>query len=367
VTKDKQDSRAEKGAEPLSSGTGSTRRQLQTAISLAGATLSGQDRDLRYTWIENPVPQFGSAEVAGKADEDVLSPSTAAVVVPVKRAVIDAGKAQRVEYCEEIGGEPQWFDLRIEPELDADGTVSGLTCACIDITERVRWEEHQRILLLELAHRSKNLLAVVQSLANQTGKGTTSMEEFKRRFFGRLYSLSRAHEILSDYNWRGAGLRELIRSQVLMYVGDAAARIRYEGPPVYLRPNAAQHVGLALHELTTNALKHGALRRPGGEVEISWMLSEPAESGEPPGLMLQWSETQDEPIALPPVRSFGRVLLESVVPTSVAGESWLEMGPYGILYRLKVCSDELVERPGVQAMSPGHIPSVAARPPAPRA
>ncbi|MFW6028296.1 MAG: HWE histidine kinase domain-containing protein [bacterium] len=328
---------------------GGARTRLQTAIRLAGATLFGQDRDLRYTWIENPMPHFGSGEVIGKTDEEVLNAATAAVVVPVKRAVLESGKAQRVEYREDVDDDSLWFDLRIEPETGADGAVNGLTCACIDITERLRWEEHQRILLLELAHRSKNLLAVVQSLANQSGKNAGSVEEFKRRFFGRLHSLSRAHEILSDYNWRGAGLRELIRSQVLMYAGDAVSRIRYEGPPVYLRPNAAQHVGLALHELTTNALKHGALKGARGDVEISWSLSEPPDSDAPPGLTLQWSETQDKPVDLPPVRNFGRILLESVVPAAVTGQSCLEMGPGGILYRLDIRSDELVERPGTQA------------------
>lgn len=330
-------------------GADSRAAHLPTAIRLAGATLFGQDRNLRYTWVENPMPQFGSGEVVGRTDEEVLDPATAAVVVPVKRAVLETGKSQRVEYRDEVAGESLWFDLRIEPERDGDGKVLGLTCACIDITERLRWEEHQRILLLELAHRSKNLLAVVQSLANQSGKNAASVEEFKRRFFGRLHSLSRAHEILSDYNWRGAGLRELIRSQVLMYVGDAIGRIRYEGPPVYLRPNAAQHVGLALHELTTNALNYGALRSLAGEVEISWMLSEPDGGDGLPGLTLQWAETQEHPAALPPVRRFGRVLLETVVPAAVTGQSRLEMGPRGILYRLDIRSDELVERPTAQA------------------
>lgn len=328
-------------------GDGIDRSRLKTAIRLAGTTLFGQDRELRYVWIENPQPHFGSRDVTGMSDAELLDPATAAVVMPVKRAVLESGKPQRVEFREHVAGVTRWFDLRIEPEYSPDGAVDGLTCACVDISERKRWEEHQRILLLELAHRSKNLLAVVQSLANQTGKNAASVGEFKRRFFGRLHSLSRAHEILSDYNWRGAGLRELIRSQVLMYVGDAVNRIRYEGPAVYLRPNAAQHVGLALHELTTNALKYGALKEARGEVEISWTLTEAADGDVPTGLTLNWVETQDKPIELPPVRRFGRILLESVVPAAVTGRSCLEMGPHGILYRLEIRSDELVERPGM--------------------
>jgi two-component sensor histidine kinase len=349
VTKVKRNEGERQEAASVPGGVAGAER-LQTAIRLAGTTLFGQDRDLRYTWIENPVPQFGAGEVTGKTDQEILDPATAAVVMPVKQAVLASGKPQRVEYRKDAEGEPQWFDLRIEPERGPDGAVKGLTCACIDITERLRWEEHQRILLLELAHRSKNLLAVVQSLANQSGKNAASLEEFKRRFFGRLHSLSRAHEILSDYNWRGAGLRELIRSQVLMYVGDAVHRISYEGPPVYLRPNAAQHIGLALHELTTNALKYGALKGSKGEVEILWTLSEPTGGDVLPGLTLQWVESQDKPTDLPPVRNFGRILLESVVPAAVTGQSRFEMGPAGILYQLQIRSDELVERPGSQTV-----------------
>lgn len=316
---------------------------LRSAIRLAEATLFGQDRDLRYVWVENPGPRFGSAEVVGRTDQE-LDDAAADAVLPAKRAALETGEPQRVEFHAEIDDEPRWFKLRIEPERDPAGKVTGLVCACVDITEQKRWEEHQRFLLLELAHRSKNLLAVVQGLANQTGKNVTSMEEFKPRFFGRLHSLARAHDILSDQNWRGAGLRELIRSQVLMYVGDSADRIHYEGPPVYLRPNAAQHVGLALHELTTNALRHGALKGPSGEVDISWDLAETPERFDGKCLVLEWREGQALLAQLPPVRSFGRILLDTVVPTAVGGDGSLEIGPAGVLYRLTIRPDELIER-----------------------
>lgn len=316
---------------------------LRTSIRLAEATLFAQDRDLRYVWVENPSPRFGSAEVVGRTDRDIDG-AAAQAVLPAKRAALETGEPQRVEFHAKVENEPRWFKLRIEPERDAAGRTTGIVCACVDITEQKRWEEHQRFLLLELAHRSKNLLAVVQGLANQTGKSAISMEEFKRRFFGRLHSLARAHDILSDQNWRGAGLRELIRSQVLMYVGDGADRIHYEGPPVYLRPNAAQHVGLALHELTTNALRHGALKGPTGEVEISWALADQPERFDGKCLTLQWREAQSLSVALPPVRSFGRILLDTVVPTAVGGDGSLEIGPSGVLYRLTIRPEELIER-----------------------
>lgn len=314
-----------------------SRRRFRTAIELAGVKLYGQDRDLRYTWAINPL-EHSSGAVSQESDWDILDPASAAIVVPAKRAALETGELQRLEFSRIVSGEMRWYDLRIEPERDAEGRITGLICAALDITDRKRWEEHQRVLLLEIAHRSKNLLAVVQSLANQTGQGSTSVEEFKRRFFGRLHSLSRAHEILSDQNWRGAGMRELIRSQVLMYVGDAVDRIRYEGPPVYLRPNAAQHVGLALHELTTNALKHGALKAAGGQVDVAWSFEEQADREQ---LLLTWRETPGAKIAAPTVRNFGRILLETVVPASVEGSASLDFSEAGVCYRLCIPSGEL--------------------------
>ncbi len=317
-----------------------SRRRFKEAIELAGATLFGQDRDLKYTWAINPLVRSGIEGLQNATDHDLLDPATAALVVPAKREALASGNVQRVEFSRNAGEELRWYDLRIQPERDTEGNITGLICAAIDITDRKRWEEHQRVLLLELAHRSKNLLAVVQSIANQTGQGSANVEEFKRRFIGRLHSLSRAHEILSDHNWRGAGMRELIRSQVLMYVGEAAERIRYEGPPVYLRPNAAQHVGLALHELTTNAMKHGALKGPQGQVEVSWSFASGG-GGKDDVLTLQWAETPMNAAAKPKVRNFGRILLEAVVPAALEGQAMLEFGETGVLYRLTIPSGEL--------------------------
>jgi len=315
----------------------SSRRRFRAAIDLAGVKLYGQDRELRYTWAINPLEQ-STGGVGQASDWDVLDPASAAIVVPAKRTAIETGEPQRVEFSRLVDDETRWYDLRIEAERDANGSITGLICAALDITERKRWEEHQRVLLMELAHRSKNLLAVVQSIANQSGQGSSSVDEFKRRFFGRLHSLSRAHEILSDQNWRGAGMRELIRSQVLMYVGDAADRIRYEGPPVYLRPNAAQHVGLALHELTTNALKHGALKQEMGDIEIAWSFEE---DGDQEHLVLTWNEHPTAALEAPTVRNFGRILLEAVVPASVEGKASLIFARTGVSYRLSIPSGEL--------------------------
>jgi two-component sensor histidine kinase len=200
---------------------------------------------------------------------------------------------------------------------------------------------HLRVLLLELAHRSKNLLAVIQGISNQTAQGSTSIDEFTRRFSGRLMSLARAHDILSDLNWQGAGMGELIRMQVLLIAGERQARIAYEGDEVYLRPTAAQHVGLALHELTTNALKFGALSGSTGEVKIRWFLHAQDE-GETAQFTLCWEESKGPKVQMPDRRLFGRILLEQLVPVSVQGNASLSFKTGGVCYCLTMPASELL-------------------------
>ena len=144
----------------------------------------------------------------------------------------------------------------------------GTVASFIDVTDSKVQEEHLRIVLKELAHRSKNLLSVIQGIARQTAENASSTSEFLSRFNGRIFSLSRAHDILTDADWRGARIFDLVRSQMALYAEDRLASVIMEGENGFLRPNAAQYVGLALHELTTNALKYGALSRDDGMVVV---------------------------------------------------------------------------------------------------
>jgi two-component sensor histidine kinase len=164
--------------------------------------------------------------------------------------------------------------------------------------------------------------------------------DFQRRFSGRILSLSRAHDILTDQNWRGAGMRELIRSQVLLFAGTAASQVSYAGDAVYLRPSAAQHMGLALYELTTNAMKYGALSNSDGRVKIHWHVHNSA-NAQDDKLAFRWEEYDGPHVPEPDTRHFGRVLLEEVVPLSVQGEAKLAFTPTGISYDLVMSASEL--------------------------
>lgn len=312
---------------------------IAAAANLSGAMLFQQDKNLKYVWVNNPPSGYLATQFVGLGDEDVFSAETVNIIVPAKRKALESGETQTVEFQMPVDGKPRWFELRIAP-LGKARSRKGLLCAAVDIGERKQTEYHMRVLLLELAHRSKNLLAVIQGIANRTAQTSSTIDEFNQRFSGRLMSLSRAHDILTDENWRGAAMSELIRTQVLLFAGKAAERVHYKGDQVSLRPSAAQHVALALYELTANALKFGALSAETGEIEISWTLSRKSSVGRV--FQILWTEKGGPKVMPPNARHFGRVLLEEVVPLSVQGKAKLAFTPDGISYSLTMPQSELI-------------------------
>src|SRR5262249_49192076 len=153
----------------------------------------------------------------------------------------------------------RWHDLHIEPLLNDAGEVIGLACASVDVTERKEGEAHLRLLLRELTHRSKNLLAVIQAMARQTAHHAGSIDGVLSQFGARVQALAASHDLLVRESWYGASLAELVRSQLSGYLGGAQTQVSIEGPAIALKPEAAQNLGLALHELAVNAAKFGAL------------------------------------------------------------------------------------------------------------
>ena len=190
----------------------------------------------------------------------------------------------------------------------------------IDVTDRKRREQTLRALLREVSHRSKNLLAIIQSIATQTGRYSDSIDSFLSRFRGRLQSLSSSQDLVTSSNWRGADLRELVTGQVGRYVADPVRHIRIEGANPYLNPNAALHIGLALHELAVNSVSYGALSKPDGFVTIR------AEIDDGPALNLTWREAISQRKATAAEKRFGSVALERVVPASLNGSATLTIG-----------------------------------------
>jgi PAS domain S-box-containing protein len=220
-----------------------------------------------------------------------------------------------------------------------------------DITERKAREQHVRVLLRELVHRSKNLLAVVQAMARQTAAGATSVQEFQRKFAARLQALSMAHDLLVSQDWRGASMRELVHAQLAycmdMAKEDVGEHATIEGPKIMLKPEAAQNIGLALHELATNALSYGALSRPEGSVSVKWAFVEDR-------LVVEWRESGGPALAMPPREGFGHKVVKKLVAMALDGEATLSFPPDGLIWTLSIPASYAMARGG--ALTPMATP-----------
>lgn len=179
-----------------------------------------------------------------------------------------------------------------------------------DISERNEWARVQRLMTRELLHRVKNSVAVIQSLVRLTAPRAGSLDEFVGSLSGRLSAMAAAHDLLSEMHWRGAGLRELVTKQLAHYISESDPRLHIEGPPVRLPQQFAVPLALALHELATNAAKHGSLSTPEGRVDLSWTYSR----GPRDKLRIEWRETGGPSVEPPASAGFGSTLIERGMP-----------------------------------------------------
>ena len=199
-----------------------------------------------------------------------------------------------------------------------------------ELARRELREDHIRSLLRELAHRSKNLLAVVMALAHQTAPNTRSVSDYVVGLTARVRALAFTHDLIADEEWRGVSIKELALAQLAPFVGDNPHRIRYDGQYLVVRPGPAQTIGLALHELVTNAVKHGALSVPRGRVHLAW-------HHEPPLVRMSWSEYNGPPLTPTiPQHGFGCVVLARLTPEALSGDAALQFTAEGVRWTLNV-------------------------------
>jgi PAS domain S-box-containing protein len=315
----------------LSGELAGTLQRYETALRGSNVTVYTQDRELRYTSISNPM--FGRAidQIIGRTDEEVLPPESRSAVIALKRAALETGCPQDSEVNIRQGASERWHDLHIEPLRDIGGAIVGLSCAAVDITERKEGESHLRLLMRELTHRSKNLLAVIQAMARQTARHVGSIDGFLTQFGARLQALATSHDLLVQESWYGVPLSELVRSQLGHYLDRVGAKVSLDGPNVVLKPEAAQSLGLALHELATNAAKYGALSVPAGRVAITWHRLPGSEGS---GVEVLWVEQQGPKVAIPAVRGFGTMVIEQNLTRSLDAEVELTFSPEGLRCRI---------------------------------
>ena len=241
----------------------------------------------------------------------------------LEEAVARMSKSARTQHTEfrvlRYNGETRWCTGTAAPGVDATGRVARISGVTIDVTDRKEAEERQNLLAREVDHRARNALAVIQSIIRLTR--AKSVEDYVAAIEGRIKALARAHTLLSDSRWDGADLATLVGEELAPYrTGD---KVTMEGPDVSLQPSTAQGLALALHELATNAAKHGALSSVTGKVGLAWRLL-------PDALVLNWTESGGPTTAAPATRSFGLRVIRASIEQQLEGEVTFDWDPKGL-------------------------------------
>jgi PAS domain S-box-containing protein len=227
-------------------------------------------------------------------------------------------------------GDVRWIEARGIVSYDNAGNPQRVVGINIDVTERKRAEERQGVLVAELDHRVKNVLATVSAIITQTQEASSSHMDFVTALNRRINSLARTHELLSESNWRGASLAEIVRREFAPYAtGNAEAR----GPSVTLKAEATQAVATVLHELTTNAAKYGAFSSRAGRVSVQWRW---LQNGSHDRLLIEWQETGGPPVIAPSRSGYGTSIIRELIPFELGGAVEFSFAPEGTRCRLEI-------------------------------
>lgn len=262
----------------------------------------------------------------GNIWQDMLHPEDAGQAL---RAIARArmGEPCEVEYrIVRADGKVRWINNSGFPIFSADGKVRRVAGVARDVTDRRRAEEQQKLLLGELNHRVKNTLATVQSLVVQSLRTAPDLSAFRQTFEARIIALAKTHDVLTRSHWEGACLAEIFEEELAPY-RCSGNRISLQGEDVFLTRSRALSLGLVVHELTTNAVKHGALSSELGTLDIKWE-TETRENGK--WLRMHWRENGGPPVSRTGRQGFGTLLLGRSIRDELLGEADLRFEPSGV-------------------------------------
>ncbi|MGY3451960.1 PAS domain-containing protein [Bradyrhizobium sp. USDA 4353] len=224
-------------------------------------------------------------------------------------------------------GRETWTNVACVAVRDTDGRIVGAFAVVADITERKAAEQRERLLMHEVNHRAKNLLSVVQAIARRTA--ADNPKDLVDRLTDRLQALSASQDVLVKNGWRKVPIEELVRAHLGHFADLMRDRIRLSGPPIEISATAAQALGMALHELATNAAKYGALSCEAGRVDVSWRL---ATEGSASKFILVWTEAGGPPVSKPTSHGFGSVMTGSMLKANIGGEVEAHFAAGGLVW-----------------------------------
>jgi two-component sensor histidine kinase len=305
---------------------------LIPALVDLGASIIIQDEQLNYLYLANLPEAWASHETVEPTDARLFGEEIAAKLSALKTTMTEGGRKGQIEVAL---GSDQVYEFRVQSVALAPRGLH-LVTTIIDRSEERHRERLLRALLREVSHRSKNLLAIIQSIALQTARYSASLDLFLHKFRGRLYSLSQSQDLITDSSWRGAYFYELVHQQTGRYLPENKHLVKVSGDNVLLTPNASLHLGLALHELIVNAVSHGSLLRTARPIEVTCLRMQIDGHD---CLQMSWDEALNETFGAEDVDDslkahFGSTVLERVVPASVNGKARYVISNEQISYQL---------------------------------
>jgi len=310
---------------------------LQLIYDTAPIGLAFLSPDCRYVHVNQRLTEICGISIEdhiGRSVRDCV-PALADAVERIVASIMETGEpvtgievaGQRADQNGERCWITYWHPLR-----GPTGNIVGVNVAAEEITARKRAEERQKLLVAELDHRVKNILAQVAVVAKSTRQGSRSIDEFLQSLDGRIGSMATAHGLLSESSWQGVGLSALVRTQLAPYA--TGANITISGTDVILAAAEVQAVAMVLHELVTNAAKHGALSISDGRVTVSWDRRPNGHAGE--NLVLVWREVGGPPVTANVPSGYGTTLIRNLVPHELGGKVDVEFPPDGVICRIEI-------------------------------
>jgi PAS domain S-box-containing protein len=308
--------------------------RLRLFIEHAPAALVMLDRNMRYLAVSQRwMKDFNLTQsIIGRNHYEVFPEIPAEWRESNERALQGKTEISTDDRLQLADGRSFWLKRDVRPWRDNQGNIGGLIVCWEDITDRRKAEEQQNMLMREVMHRTKNLIAVIQSIAMATFR--ESDDPSQEAFISRLHALANAHSLLLNAAGEGALLEDIVRGQLAGFAGA----VSIEGPRIFLKPSAAQSFALVIHELATNASKHGALTTTSGRVAVMWSIR--ATEGSPK-LHFRWQERGGPRVEKPSRKGFGTVLLEHAI-AGIDSAPAIDFAPAGLTYETETALSMLV-------------------------
>ena len=308
--------------------------RLRLFVEHAPAALVMLDRDMRYLAVSRRwMKDFGLSEsIVGRSHYEVFPEIPPEWRESHRRGLEGKTEISTDDHLQLADGRSFWLKRDVRPWRDNQGRIGGLVVSWEDITGRKQAEEQQQMLVREVMHRTKNLIAVIQSIATATFRNAN--DPAQQAFMSRLHALANAHGLLLSASGEGALLDDIVRGQLAGFAGAFSV----DGPRIFLKPSAAQSFALVIHELATNASKHGALSSNSGRVAVTWSIRSMEDA---PKLHFRWQERGGPPVEKPMRKGFGTILLEHAI-AGIDSAPTIDFDPVGLTYETETALSMVV-------------------------